>query len=169
MGCCKYLTFCYLHNTIPIGVNFDIIRFDRCGEGVGRPGYDFTYSFNRSYKCQDKYNSYVPTGQHDGVSSSIPASKSHMVTVTLKFKYKTVVGNNDECEVKQCNVYLDAVQSGWYSCEQNVGSGKYKSTSRNINMGYGVHNYWIGIRAKGLRCNTRCISRFQESCGFIHR
>ena len=150
-ACLSWYEWGYFSNWVPFNSDFEIQQFDYCRcDGTSCYVTWYSFHFSRSYKCQDAYNSYVPKGQHDGASFSTPVGKSTKTSVKLKFKYKTKVGNNDYCEVKKCKIYYDDSNSGWYSCEQNVRSGKYVSTSKSYKLKPGKHTYWIKTKAQGL-------------------
>ena len=121
----------------------------------------FTYfRMYQQYKCKDSYNNFLPVAEHNGVSTGIAASTSSTAYVSVSFRYKGVVSSTDECRITGGTIYAGSKSSS-PSCAQTVSVGSYQSVSAGFNFGYGIHKYYMKLRAPGLfkvRNNIPCLT-----------
>ena len=131
--------------------------FGSCGSG------SCTFAIYRSYMCKDDHNNLIPTPTNDGFSATIATTVGAKTSVTLRLKFKAVVGKNDECRIQYCQPILgdgpENKDTTWqrfpFTCQQTVGAGSTQSFSKTVSVksnrpGVPFYQYWADVSSKSL-------------------
>ena len=121
------------------------------------------YAIYRSYKCYDNHNNLVATPEVNGVSYAPAKDINTAVSVTLKYRYRAVVGSGDECRIYYCRAMwgtnpadpMNPYHDKYYDCPQTVGAGQTAYTQHTVslkpNSPSAAHYwYWLDIGSWSL-------------------